>query len=74
MSIKIKFSQTRDINVKFASNANPLILKNQRPSGSAGNLKNLADVDMTGAVNNGVVTYDTGTQKFTVNDLDGGEY
>ena len=74
MSIKVKFSTTRDINVRFATNTNPLILKNQRPSGSAGNLKALGDVDMTGAANNGVLTYDTSTQQFTVKDLDGGEF
>lgn len=60
--------------VKFASNASQIVLKNQRPSGSAGLLKALSDVDMTGAANNGVLTYDTNTQQFTVNDLDGGEY
>jgi hypothetical protein len=51
------------IKVKFSTNTSPLILKNQRPSGALGNLKDLADVDMTGAANNGVV-----------NDLDGGEF
>lgn len=60
--------------VKFSTNAATVVLKNQRPAGSIGELKGLADVDMTGAANNGVLTYDTVTQRFSVNDLDGGEF
>ena len=73
--MKVRVGQNLNFaKVKFSSNAAPIVLKNQRPSGSSGELKALADVDMTGAPNNGVLAYNSNTQAFSVQTLDGGEF
>lgn len=73
--MKVRVGQNLNFaKVKFSSNASTIVLKNQRPSGSAGQLSQLADVDMTGAANNGVLAYNANTQTFSVHTLDGGTF
>ena len=73
--MKVRVGQTLNFaKVKFSTNAAQIVLKNQRPDGLIGELTALADVDMTGAVNNGVLTYNSNNHLFTVTTLDGGEF
>lgn len=67
------------INVKFASNANPIILKNQTPSSvinGSSTLKGLNDVALDNPTNNSVLIYNSSDQEFHLDQLslDGGKF
>jgi len=67
------------INVKFASNVNPIILKNQTPSSiinGSSTLKGLSDVALDNPTNNSVLIYNSSDQEFHLDQLslDGGKF
>jgi len=67
------------INVRFSSNVNPIILKNQNPSSvinGSSTLKGLNDVALDNPTNNSVLIYNSSDQEFHLDQLslDGGKF
>jgi len=69
-----------NINVRFASNVNPIILKNQNPSSvinGSSTLAGLQDVSMDDPSNNSLLVYNSSDEKFHLEKLpsvDGGSF
>jgi hypothetical protein len=63
------------INVKFASNVNPIVLKNQTPNLSTA-IKGMSDVVLDNPTNNSVLIYNSSDQEFHLDQLslDGGNF